>query len=92
MSNESSQKGDIVETLQALAGEGRIPVNDLGHHDDPRLYIETPEGPIRTTRKPDSVTQEGSSTIRRWTWGEYTLEEERDGSPNVEDKHAIVVS
>lgn len=84
-------ESDIIDILRALDGQGRVPVEDLGHHDDPRLYIDTPEGVIRTKRRPDSVTREGSSTIRRWRWFKYTLEEERDGSPEVKHPHAIVV-
>jgi len=84
----------LMDTLAPLAGEGRTPVRDLSHRDDPRLHIDTPAGEIQTSRQPDSVEKIGSATQRRWTWGEYRLEEERDGHPDLDDdeRHAVVVT
>lgn len=83
---------EFMVMLERLAGQGRVPVEDLTHPDDPRLHIETPEGGIRTARKPDRVYKEGSSRRRQWYWKPYMLEEERDYNPGVEHKHAIVVT
>lgn len=83
-----------MDTLAALAGEGRVPVDDLSHRDDPRLHIGTPEGEIQTGRQPDRVRTEGSAKQRRWQWGDYQLEEERDGHPDLDadQRHAVVVT
>lgn len=89
--NNAATDATLMDKLEALAGEGRIPVEDLSHRDDPRLYIDTPAGEIRTKRKPDNVRHEGSATLRRWTWTPFTLEEEKDGQPGLDEPHAIVV-
>ena len=88
---EADDDGSLMNTLEALAGEGRIPVEDRTSPEDPRLNIKTPEGIIKTGRTPDSVRKEGSSTLRRWNWGPYQLEEDRDWQSGLEHNHAIEV-
>lgn len=85
---------DLTNILAELADRGRVPVDDLSHRDDPRLHIDTPAGEIRTSRQPDSVEEIGSAFQRRWTFGEFELEEERDGHPDLDDeqRHAVVVT
>ena len=83
--------GSLMDTIEALAGEGRVPVDDLTGPEDPRLNIDTPEGTISTKRVPDRVIKEGSSTRRRWFFGGYMLEEDRDWQPGLEHPHAVVV-
>jgi hypothetical protein len=90
--NDANATDELLATLEALAGQGRVPVEDLSGRDDPRLNIKTPEGVIATNRTPNSVNREGSAKQRRWTWGAYQLEEERDGQPDVEHSHAVVVT
>ena len=82
---------DLMNTLEELAGEGRVPVTELTV-GDPRLWIETPAGRIHTTRRPDYVKREGTALTRAWYFGPYRLEEDKDGQPGLETNHAIVVT
>lgn len=83
----------LMDVLESLAGQGRIPLEDISHRDDPTLHARTPDGQEIhiTSRRPDRIINEGSSHRERWDWGEYTMEVERDTQPGVTHPYAVVV-
>lgn len=90
MTNQTAGDSDLMQTLEELAGQGRVPVEDMAI-EDPRLWIRTPAGDIRTSRQPDYINREGSALTRAWYFGDYRLEEDKDWQPGLATNHAVVV-
>lgn len=87
---DDSTDQELMDVLAALAGEGRVEVEDKSRHHT-ELWLETPEGTIQfSDRAPDSVMNEGADHTRRWTWGDYKLSYSIDRTPGNRTNTVLV--